>query len=150
MKIYLPRLTDAISEPAYTPEGEAQPIHGGSETILLVEDHDDLRQYGANVLEEFGYRVLQAGTGREALAILETSPSVDLLLTDVVLPDGLDGRRLADEATRRRASLKVLFTTGYTRNAIVHNGRLDAGVNLIGKPFTASNLAKKVREVLDL
>ncbi|WP_460452507.1 ATP-binding protein [Alsobacter sp. SYSU BS001988] len=149
VKIYLPRLADVGSERTHTPEVEVRPIHGGSETILLVEDHDDLRQYGASVLEEFGYCVLQAANARQALAILDQLPSVDLLLTDVVLPDGFDGRRLADEATRGRACLKVLFTTGYTRNAIVHNGRLDAGVNLIGKPFTASDLAKKVREVLD-
>jgi CheY-like chemotaxis protein len=80
---------------------------------------------------------------------LQAAQDVDLLFTDVVLPGGMDGRVLADEAMRRRPDIKVLFTTGYTRNAIVHNGRLDPGVSLISKPFSFDNLARKVREVLD-
>ena len=86
--------------------------------------------------------------GPSALDVLQAAHEVDLLFADVVLPEGMDGRRLADEARRRRPGIKVLFTTGYTRNAIVHNG-LDAGVNLISKPFSFEGLASKVREVLD-
>lgn len=92
--------------------------------------------------------VVGPAIGAPSLATMVT-PDVDLLFTDVVLPEGMDGRRLADEVQRRRPAINVLFTTGYTRNAIVHNGRLDAGLDLIGKPFTFEALAAKVREILD-
>jgi len=95
-----------------------------------------------------GYQVLEADGGAAALRILDTHPEIDLLFTDVVMPE-INGRKLADEALKRRPDLKVLFTTGYTRNAIVHNGVLDAGVFLIGKPFSLEELAARVREVLD-
>lgn len=149
VKIYLPRLlaeADVIEEGGKRP---ASPVHGGRERILVVEDHDDLRSYSAGVLRELGYDVLEANSGRYAIEVLQAAQDVDLLFTDVVLPDGMDGRRLADEIQRRRPGVKVLFTTGYTRNAIVHHGRLDPGVQLISKPFSFDDLAKKVREVLD-
>jgi len=147
VKLYLPRMTGPVGETVQVkPEA---PVHGGSETILVVEDHEDLRTYAAGVLRELGYRVLEAGDGRGALAVLQSQNDIDLLFTDVVMPAGLDGRQLADEALRRRPGIKVLYTTGYTRNAIVHNGRLDPGVQLIGKPFTFQELARKVRAVLD-
>jgi CheY-like chemotaxis protein len=147
VKIYLPRLHGGVAV--------ADPISlniradGGDETILVVEDHDDLRAYSADVLRELGYTVFEAANGRAALEILQSQNDVALLFTDVVMPAGLDGRQLAEEAARRRPGIKVLFTTGYTRNAIVHNGQLDAGVNLIGKPFTFRELASKVRDLLD-
>lgn len=127
----------------------AAPIHGRMETILVVEDHEDLRSYSTSVLRELGYHVLEAANGRSALEVLQAANDVNLLFTDVVLPEGMDGRRLADEAQRRRPGIRVLFTTGYTRNAIVHNGRLDPGVDLISKPFSFDDLAAKVRDVLD-
>ena len=127
----------------------ARRLEGGVETILLVEDHDALRAYGAEVLTELGYTVLSAPNGRLALQLLQADSNVDLLFTDVVLPEGMDGRQLSAEAVRRRPGLKVLFTTGSTRNAIVHNGRLDPDVQLILKPFTADDLAAKVRSILD-
>ena len=148
VKVYLPRM---LAEEA-APQREAPPetpTYGGVETILVVEDHEDLRAYSTGVLRELGYRVLEAGSGRAALEILDGGEAVHLLFTDVVLPDAMDGRRLADEVERRRPGTKVLFTTGYTPNAIVHNGRLDAGVSLISKPFSFKDLAAKVREVLD-
>ncbi len=149
VKIYLPRLMgDAAVVHEAAPQAEA-PLHGGRERILVVEDHDDLRSYSVTVLRELGYDVLEANSGRRAMEVLQAAQDVDLLFTDVVLPDGLDGRRLADEIQRRRSGVKVLFTTGYTRNAIVHNGRLDPGVNLITKPFSFNDLARKVRQVLD-
>jgi CheY-like chemotaxis protein len=92
--------------------------------------------------------VLAAHDGQSALQVLEKS-QVDLLFTDVVMPGGMNGRQLSDEAVRRRPGLKVLFTTGYTRNAIVHHGRLDAGVQMIGKPFSFNELGAKVRTLLD-
>lgn len=149
VKIYLPRLrTEGVIAEAQA-ASPAAPAHGGIETILVVEDHEDLRTFSTGVLRELGYRVLEAANGRSALEVLQAAHDVDLLFTDVVLPEGMDGRRLADEVQRRRPGMKVLFTTGYTRNAIVHNGRLDVGVNLISKPFSFEGLAAKVREVLD-
>ena len=147
IKIYLPR--SLIGAAAVADLRKEAPAHGGSETILVVEDHEDLRNYSTGVLRELGYDVLEAANGHSALEMLQTHNDVDLLFTDVVLPEGMDGRRLSDEATRRRPGIKVLFTTGYTRNAIVHNGRLDAGVQLITKPFSFAELAAKVRAILD-
>jgi signal transduction histidine kinase len=146
IKLYLPREFDAHSK-ASPPQVETVG-EGGAETILVVEDHDGLREYSTSVLRELGYEVLEAPAGGEALELLRTRQDVQLLFTDVVLP-GLNGRQLADEAVRIRPDLKVLFTTGYTRNAIVHNGRLDQGVDLISKPFTFAALAAKVRHILD-
>ena len=117
----------------------------GAETILVVEDDEALRTYTTEILAELGYRVLAAANGAAALEIIERGPKIDLLFTDVVMPGGMNGRQLADEAVRRRPGLKVLFTTGYTRNAIVHHGRLDPGVQMIGKPFTFADLREKIR-----
>jgi PAS domain S-box-containing protein len=147
IKIYLPRLVGG--EVAVEQAPSTATVDGGSETILLVEDHEDLRAYSAGVLRELGYQVLEAANGRAALDVLQAHNDVALLFTDVVMPAGLDGRQLADEAVRRRPGIKVLYTTGYTRNAIVHNGHLDPGVNLISKPFTYRELATKVRQLLD-
>jgi signal transduction histidine kinase len=146
IKLYFPRFLGegmaAEAEEALVPPGQ------GEETILVVEDSDDVRAYSAMILRELGYSVLEAADAASAMTILERSPRVDLLFTDVVLP-GMSGRVLADAAIERWPKMKVLFTTGYSRNAIVHQGRLDAGVNLITKPFTFDQLGARVREVLD-
>jgi signal transduction histidine kinase len=154
VKIYLPRYAQAerdMSPPAPPPSPATEPLPGGGETILLVEDNEVVRQYGSSVLRELGYRVIEAEDAASALAVLDdpAQPAISLLFTDVILPGGASGRELADQARARRPLLPVLFTTGYTRNAIVHHGRLDPNVSLIGKPFTQESLAKKVREVLD-
>jgi len=149
VNIYLPALIDA-AEPAA--EARASPKLEritGDEAILVVEDHDDLRAHSSAILGELGYRVFAAADGDEALRLLEARPEVSLLFTDVVLPGDMNGRQLADEALRRRPDLKLLFTTGYTRDAIVRDGELDPGVQLISKPFTFDDLAAKVRRVLD-
>ena len=114
----------------------------------MVEDDEGLRGYTTEILTELGYRVLAAHDGQSALRVMDAN-KIDLLFTDVVMPGGMNGRQLADEAAKRQPGLKVLFTTGYTRNAIVHHGRLDAGVQMIGKPFSFSDLAAKVRTLLD-
>jgi CheY-like chemotaxis protein len=119
------------------------------ETILVLEDDDDVRSYSVDSLRELGYRVLEAHDGPSALRLLERQPRVDLLFTDVVLPGGLTGAQVAAQARALRPTLKVLFTTGYARNAIIHHGRLDKGVQLIVKPFSFNDLAAKVRDVLD-
>jgi PAS domain S-box-containing protein len=148
VKIYLPRRHNgAEEENAYKPPVAITSV--GGETILVVEDDEMLRTYACDVLRELRYHVLEADSGAAALAMLAGAEKLDLLLTDVVMPGGVNGRQLADQATRRMPGLKVLFMTGYTRNAIIHHGRLDAGVHLISKPFSFADLAAKVRERLD-
>jgi PAS domain S-box-containing protein len=134
----------ASAEPA-TVVPHARP----GETILVVEDEAEVRAYTTGVLTELGYAVVEAQNGRIALSTLNQHPEVRLLFTDVGLPGGMNGRQLAEAARRRRPTLKVLFTTGYARDAIVHEGRLDPGVLLITKPFSFADLAVKLREVLD-
>ena len=107
-----------------------------------------MRQLSTNALRDLGYSVLHSPNAAEALAILDATPGIRLLFTDVVMPE-VNGKKLADEALRRRPELKVLFTTGYTPNAVVHGGVLDPGVNFLSKPFTLDQLAAKVRTLLD-
>ncbi|MDR7068085.1 PAS domain S-box-containing protein [Pseudoxanthomonas japonensis] len=148
VKVYLPRLQSANVET--TVPDVAHPVPRGElqEVILVVEDEPAVRQVSVDALSELGYSVFSADSAAAALRILEAEPSIGLLFTDVVMPE-TNGRKLADEAMRRWPHLKVLFTTGYSRNAIIHNGVLDAGVNLIGKPFTLQELATRLREVLE-
>jgi PAS domain S-box-containing protein len=148
VKIYLPRLTSAESiandeTDLPVPEGQSE------ETILVVEDDDEVRTYSVEILRELGYRVVEAHDGPSALRLLERQVRVDLLFTDVVLPGGVTGAQVAAQARELKPSLKVLFTTGYARNAIIHHGRLDKGVKLITKPFGSTELAARVRDVLD-
>jgi CheY-like chemotaxis protein len=117
--------------------------------ILVAENDQSLRQYAAEILQELGYHVLSASNGVAALETLGRGEHVDLLLTDVVMPGGLNGGQLAEKAVGQRPALRVLYMTGYTRNAIVHHGCLDAGINMIGKPFSFDELAAKVRQRLD-
>jgi signal transduction histidine kinase len=148
VKLYLPRL------PAFTAPDlvtESRPAAAGSikESILVVEDDADVRAFAEQALSELGYRVLIAADAASALRVLEHAARIDLLFTDVGLPNGVNGRELADEARRRWPALKVVFTTGYARNAIIHQGRLDPGVELVAKPFTRGDLARRIRAVLD-
>ena len=150
IKLYFPRLTEQKALPDWSDERTARPapIDRGSETILLVEDDEEVRKFSIEVLREQGYIVHAAADGASALRLLESESNISMLFTDVVLPGGMNGRQLADEARRRRPELKVLYATGYTRNAIIHQGRLDAEVELLTKPFTAEALARKIRQVL--
>ncbi|WP_196358198.1 PAS domain S-box protein [Nodosilinea nodulosa] len=122
---------------------------GGKERILLVEDDDLVRHYAQNQLEQLGYRVTVASSGPAALEILQQQPEIDLLFTDVVMPGGMSGRELGDTARRLRPELKVLYTSGYSEQAIVHHGRLAPGITLLSKPYRRADLAQKVRDVLD-
>jgi PAS domain S-box-containing protein len=148
IKIYLPRFH---SEEQVDIQEAPVPSARGSkdETVLVVEDDEDVRSYTTDTLRELGYTVLEAQNGQSALRVLESHPEIDVLFTDVGLPGGMNGRQLADTARERRSDLKVLFTSGYARNAIVHEGRLDPGVELITKPFTQAALAAKLRDMLD-
>jgi two-component system NtrC family sensor kinase len=153
IKLYLPRLTDGSAiEPWNPPEHAAAEAPGAEslkETILLVEDDEEVNRFATEVLRDEGYEVISTHEGSSALRLLDANPQIRMLFTDVVLPGGMNGRQIADEARRRRPDLKVLFATGYTRNAIIHQGRLDADVDLLTKPFTPDDLIKKVRQILD-
>lgn len=123
--------------------------HGSrDEIILVVEDEPQVRQISTECLRDLGYTVLEAANGSEALAILADRHDVLLLFTDVVMP-GMNGRELVDRARETHPTLPVLYTTGYTRNAIIHNGIVDQGVTFLAKPFTIEQVAQKVRSVLD-
>jgi PAS domain S-box-containing protein len=145
VKMYLPS-TDAEQETSSLPV-EAE-LTGGSEGILLVEDDPMVRSFAKKELVSLGYRVVEAPNALTALDLLRGSEVFDLLFTDVVMPGGMSGKQLADEALKVRPALKVLYTSGYTENAISHHGRLDPGVNLLPKPYRRKELADKVRNAL--
>src|SRR5262249_11148154 len=146
VKIYLPRLLANVREEVQIEREVLGAIPG--ERVLVVEDDEEVRVYVADLLRGLHYQVLEAADARSALSQLEKEKGrVDLLLSDVVLP-GMNGRRLADEVVARANGIKVLFMTGYSRNAIVHHGRLDPRVEMIQKPFTEVTLAARIREVL--
>jgi two-component system NtrC family sensor kinase len=152
-KLYFPRITEQTALASW-PEAQkipaaSNPMGNRNETILLVEDDEDVNRFATEVLREQGYNVISALEAVNALRLLEAKPDISLLFTDVVLPGSMNGRQLADEARKRRPELKVLFATGYTRNAIIHQGRLDPDVDLLSKPFTPDVLARKIRQVLD-
>ena len=146
IKIYLPRFFGRASA---AEEKAAAPRRGRSgESVLVVEDDSDVRDYVVETLASLGYKVFEAGEAENALRLLDENPSVHLLLTDVVMP-GMNGRKLAEEARLRRPDLKILYMTGYSRNAIMHQGRLDNGVDLLQKPISSEQLASAVRKMLD-
>lgn len=147
VKIYLPRFIGEDVEVKAEKQGDL-PRGDRQELILIVEDEPAVRQFSVDALTELGYSVIEADSALAAFRLLDAHPEISLLFTDIVMPD-TNGRKLADEALRRRPGLKILYTTGYTRNAVVHNGVVDPGVELIGKPFTVEQLANKVRAVLE-
>jgi signal transduction histidine kinase len=150
VKIYLPRVpVEHVATDDHRPSNGVHAAVAGGETILVVEDEEKVRVSSVEMLEELGYSVLEAGDGPSALQLLDGKPVIDLLFTDVVLPGGMNGKELADEVRRTLPDVKVLYTTGYARNAIVHHGRLDPGVELITKPFSFAELAAKIRAVLE-
>ena len=148
VRLYLPRLhAEAASGPGFVAQ-QPEPERVARGTILVVEDDDDVRQLSVDALNDLGYVVLEASDGPNALRILTARADIDLLFTDVVLPGGLTGAQLAAQALGMRPDLKVLFTTGYARNAIVHHGRLDPGVQLLTKPFSFADLTARIRNIL--
>jgi CheY-like chemotaxis protein len=149
VKLYLPRAQfDHVATEDPVATYDADGAAAGDHTVLVVEDEDKVRTASVEMLEELGYRVLEASDGPSAIELLARNSSIDLLFTDVVLPGGMNGKQLADEIRRTLPDVKVLYTTGYARNAIVHHGRLDPGVELITKPFSFAQLAAKIRAVL--
>ena len=147
VKIYLPRLLGEAVETAPRPVPPVRSA-GADEVILVVEDDALMRRLTAEALRELGYAVLESESAAAALRVLDERSDIKLLFTDVVMPD-VDGKMLADEAVRRRPGLKVLYTTGYTPNAVVHGGVLDPGVQFLTKPFTLEQVGAKIRAILD-
>jgi signal transduction histidine kinase len=145
-KLYLPQAAGAAE--ALPDEAGTGVVERGDETILIVEDDALVREYVVTQIGRLGYATLTASKAAEALAIIDGPERIDLLFTDVIMPGGMNGRQLAIEARKRRPGLKVLYTSGYTENAIVHHGRLDAGVLLLTKPYISSDLARMIRAAL--
>ena len=145
VRMYLPR---ALREEDPAAEPESQPVAGGTETVLVVEDDDDVRNTVVEMLLELGYRVLKARDAQSALAIVESGEPIDLLFTDVVMPGPIRSPELARRAREKLPDVAVLFTSGYTDNAIVHGGMLDPGIELLSKPYTREAMARKLRQVL--
>jgi len=145
IKMYLPPGSggQVAAETSAAPSAE-----GGKETILVVEDDKLVRDYVLTQLHSLGYVTLAAANGAEALAVFEAGHEFDLLFTDVIMPGAMNGRQLATELQQRKPGLKVLFTSGYTENAIIHHGRLDSGVLLLAKPYRKSDMAVMIRKAL--
>ena len=146
--IYLPRLLQPVAAPSGS-VGSSVHGQGHGELVLVVEDDAMVRKYATGQLESLGYRVLEAGNGAEGLAILRERQDVQLLFTDVVMPGGMSGQQLAEAALELHPSLPVLYTSGYAEDVIVHNGRLDPGVQLLSKPYRRAELAAKLKQVME-
>jgi signal transduction histidine kinase/ActR/RegA family two-component response regulator len=146
VKLYIPRDASA-SVPAAIPGSPPAPAIAGRFTMLIVEDNDDVRNFAVAAATELGFIVIEAGSGAVALENLAAHPEIAVLLTDVVMP-GMNGRELADAALAKRPDLRVIYMTGYTPNAIVHNGMLDKGTRLLTKPFTLDQLERELRDTL--
>src|SRR5262249_50084314 len=146
INLYLPRAAELVDvRDEIVP---VLPLEGGDEPILVVEDDPLVRAFVTAQLQSLGYRTIAADDGPAALVEIDRHPDIDLLFTDVIMPGGLNGRQLADEAMRRRPNIRVLFTSGYPEDIIVHHGRLDAGVHLLDKPYRKAELARMIRVVL--
>jgi CheY-like chemotaxis protein len=148
VKLYLPRLLSDRPDSKAKSEDTSIPT-GRGETILVVEDEPAVREHSVTSLRDLGYRVLSAADGHAALRVLARETEIEVLFTDVGLPGGMTGRQLAEAARVLRPELKVVYTTGYARNAIVHGGVLDPGTELLPKPFSFAALAVKIRTVID-
>jgi CheY-like chemotaxis protein len=146
IKMYLPPGTGTPLAPETI---SVAAIEGGQETILVVEDDRLVKDYVLTQLRSLGYATLDAPNASEALAIVQAGNRFDLLFTDIIMPGVMNGRQLATEIKKGRPDLKVLFTSGYTENAIIHHGRLDSGVLLLAKPYRKSDMARMIRRALE-
>jgi CheY-like chemotaxis protein len=145
--MFLPRRFSSAAQLGPAPRGEGLK-RGSGETILVVEDDPNVRAYVVEALSDIGYRVVEASDAEAALTVFASNTEIQLMLTDVVMP-GMNGRVLAEMVKQSHPAVKTLFMTGYSRNAIVHQGRLDPGVSLIQKPFSQASLAARIRSLLD-
>jgi CheY-like chemotaxis protein len=144
VRIYLPQAT-GLAQPITDESASTSIPEGGDETILVVEDDDLVRTFVVGQIQSLGYVTLSAINADAALVVINSAQTIDLLFTDMIMPGSMNGRQLSDAALRRRPSLSVLFTSGYTENTVIHYGRLDAGVLLLAKPYRKSDLARMIR-----
>jgi signal transduction histidine kinase/FixJ family two-component response regulator len=147
VRIYLPQAI-GLARPITDESASNSILEGGDETILVVEDDDLVRTFVVGQIRSLGYVTLSAINADAALVVINSAQTIDLLFTDMIMPGSMNGRQLSDAALRRRPSLKVLFTSGYTENTVIHYGRLDAGVLLLAKPYRKSDLARMIRAAL--
>ena len=147
--IYLPRSHGAVDNAASESNAPALPRAAAGDTVLVVDDEAGIRMLVTDILEELGYQSLEAEDGQEGLAILQSEARVDLLITDVGLPGGMNGRQMADAARLVRPDLKVLFITGYAENAVIGNGQLDPGMHVMTKPFELDSLGRRIKELIN-
>jgi CheY-like chemotaxis protein len=148
--IYVPAYNESAAIANDSPAYRAVPDHtAGGETVLVVDDEPAVRALVAEVLTDQGYCVLEADNGAAALEILQTRQTIDLLVSDVGLPGGMNGRQLADAARLKRPGLKVLFVTGYAENAALGNGQLEPGMHVLTKPFSIPALSERVKGLLE-
>jgi len=147
VRIYLPQAIN-LAQPTGDELASTSILEGGDETILVVEDDDLVRTFVVGQIQSLGYVALSAVNADAALVVINSAQTIDLLLTDMIMPGSMNGRQLSDAALRRRPSLSVLFTSGYTENTVIHYGRLDAGVLLLAKPYRKSDLARMIRAAL--
>ena len=146
IRLYLPRNVEPLQS---APEAAgAETAEGGTGLILVVEDDALVRNYVITQIRSLGYRTLSAANACEALRLIQADPAINLLFTDVIMPGSMNGRMLGEEALQMRTGLKLLYTSGYTENAIVHHGRLDPGVLLLAKPYRKADLARMIRLAL--
>jgi signal transduction histidine kinase len=146
VRIYLPQVIGGFIQPVE--EVNVAGIEGGHETVLVVEDDNLVRTFVVGQINSLGYTTLSAVNAAEALLVIDSAQPIDLLFTDMIMPGAMNGRQLADAALQRRSSLKILFTSGYSNEAIIHHGQLDAGVLLLAKPYRKSDLARMLRAAL--
>jgi CheY-like chemotaxis protein len=148
IKVYLPRHLGEADDTAPIPERLEAPRAEDGETVLVVDDEPTVRMLVADTLAELGYQAIEAGDAASALRVLQSDARVDLLITDVGLPGGMNGKQMVDEARKSRADLKVLFITGYAENAAITNGRLEPGMHVLSKPFAIDKLASRIRTII--
>ncbi|WAJ28945.1 PAS domain-containing hybrid sensor histidine kinase/response regulator [Antarcticirhabdus aurantiaca] len=148
VSIYLPRHRGDAEEDEAAPQGDLRPLAQAGETVLVVDDEPTVRMLVTDVLEDLGYAAIEAADGAGGLQVLQSNARIDLLITDVGLPGGLNGRQMADAARVNRPDLKVLFITGFAENALISNGQLEAGMAVLTKPFAVDTLAARIRELI--
>ena len=147
VKLYMPRSEEDVGQNDI--KEKVHELARGIERILVVEDDENVRESAVNILSERGYEIVVAVDGKEAIKHLNDGQHFDLLFTDVVLPGGIDGIEIAEQAKQLQPDIKVLFTSGYAENSIVHNGELDPSVTFVNKPYRRAELLEKVRHILD-
>ena len=146
--IYLPRHMSEAEADVTGPEQAPRPVAEAGETVLVVDDEPTVRLLVTDVLEDLGYTAIEAADSAGGLGMLRSDARIDLLVTDVGLPGGMNGRQMADAARVSRSGLKVLFITGFAANALLNNGQLDPGMAVLTKPFAVDTLAARIRELI--